>query len=546
MATKPPPTHRPCADLFGYNPVATAAPGDWYDADRADFVVGFFETNLTHSKGHFNKKPFLLEGWQRDYIRTLFGWKREDGTRRYRRSMLFVPRKNGKTQIAAGIATACLYTDGENDAEVYCAAFDVEQAGILYHAAAKMVENCAALRRRTKPLPSKKRLIYKERGSVFVALPASEKGGHGLNTHCVIYDELHLFRTAKHLEVYESLHTSTLSRWQPLEVIATTAGFDRTSLCYEVYEHAKQVRDGLTEDRAFLPLLCEADHGDDWTDPAVWKKANPNLGVTFPESYLVDECEQAKKNPRKENTFRRLHLNQWTSQETRWISMLEYDDCWGSPGDLDPSLPSWGGLDMSAVEDLTAFVRVQRKPGPLGTNSGFRCLGHYWTPHARLEAMRGQGLPVDQWIRSGWLTPIPGAVIDDAFIRRRVLAAHKAGNLKEVGFDPAHARQIRIELEAKGVTMVEVRQGAFTLGEPCNVLEKAVKSGTLDHSGDPVLAWCLENVEVKTDDNGNIRPVKPSHGSQKKIDAVSALLNAIQRMVAAPAPKVLTAADINL
>lgn len=534
-------THEPCEDLFGYNPVATAAPGDWYDDKRADFVVGFFETNLSHSKGHFYKKPFLLEGWQRDYIRTLYGWKRADGTRRYRRSMLFIPRKNGKTQLAAGIGAACLYTDGENDAEVYCTGYDRDQAGILYDAAAKMVENCVALRRRTKALPSKKRLVFRERGSVFVALPASEKGGHGLNTHCVVYDELHLYRTARHLEVYESLHTSTLSRWQPLEVIATTAGFDRTSLCYEVYDHAKRVRDGRLEDRAFLPLLCEAEPWEDWTDPKVWAKANPNLGVTFPVAYLEEECEQAKKNPRKENTFRRLHLNQWTSQETRWISMLELDECWGTPGDLDPSAPQWGGLDMSAVEDLTAFVRVQRRPG-----GGFRCRGHYWVPHARLEPMRGQGLPVDQWVRSGWLTPIPGAVIDDAYIRRRVLADQARGDLREVGFDTAHARQIRIELERGGVKMVEVRQGAFTLGEPCNVLEKAVKSGTLDHSGDPVLAWCLENVEVKTDDNGNLRPVKPAHGSQKKIDAVSALLNAVQRMIAAPAPKRLTADKIQL
>jgi phage terminase large subunit-like protein len=339
----------------------------------------------------------------------------------------------------------------------------------------------------------------------------------------------------------ESLRTATANRENSLEMILSTAGHDRTTIYYEELLYARKVRDGLISDPAHLPMIWEADEAADWTDPEVWKTACPNLGVTVTLKYLQKLCDEAKRNPRKENTFRRLYLNQFTSQETRWISMREVDDCWGSPGDLDPTQPSWGGLDMSAVEDLTAFVRVQRKAG-----GGFCCLGHYWTPHARLEAMRGQSLPVDQWIRDGWLTPIPGAVIDDAFIQRRVIADHKRGNLKDVGFDPAHARQIRIELESKGVTMVEVRQGAFTLGEPARVLEKAIKSGTLDHSGDPVLAWCLENVEVKTDDNGNIRPVKPSHGSQKKIDAVSALLNAIQRMIAAPAPKVLTADMINL
>lgn len=445
-----------------------------------------------------------------------------------------VPTHN--TQLAAGIGLACLYTDGENGAQVYCTGYDREQAGILYDAASAMVEQCPALRRTTKALPSKKRLLYRPRSSAFVALPASEKGGHGLNTHCAVYDELHLYRTARHIEVYESIHTSTLARDQPLEVIATTAGYDRESLCYEVYEHACRVRDGRADDRAFLPLVCEAPRGADWTDPAVWALANPNLGVTFPVTYLEDECAQAKANPRLENTFRRLHLNQWTSQQTRFISMLDYDECWGTPGPLDPAVDTCGGLDLSQVEDLTAFVMVQRRPG-----GGYRCRGHYWVPHERLQAMRGQGLAVDRWIREGWLTPIPGAVIEDDFVFHWIVKEHQRGKLREVGFDPAHARQLRIRLEAAGVTMVEVRQGAFTLGEPMRAMEKAIKSGQLDHSGDPVLAWCMENLEARSDDNGNVRPVKPADGSQKKIDGVSALLNGLQRLIATPAPRVLTA-----
>ncbi len=526
----------PPLDLNGYDPVATAEPGDWFNPVRADFVVGFIENNLSHSKGRWAKKKFVLEAWQKDYIRTLFGWMRADGTRRYRRSFLFTGRKQGKTQLAAAIANACLFTDGENGAEVYCTAYDRDQAAYVFDAAASQVEACPALRRRSKILKSKKRILFRERGSVFVALPASDKGGHGASTHCVVYDEFHLYNTPRHVEVYESLHTSTANRDQPLEIITTTAGFDRTSLCYEEYEYAKRVRDGRVEDRAYLPMIFEAGPHDDWTSPETWRKACPNLGVTVTEEFLREKCEEAKRNPRKENTFRRLYLNQWTSQETRWISMRDYDECWGSAGELTG--PRYGGLDMSAVEDLTAFVQVQRRP-----SGGFRAKGHYWTPHAKLEGMRHQGLPVDRWVREGWLTPIPGAVIDDSYISRRVVSEHARGGLDAVGFDPAHARQIRLSLERSGLTMLEVRQGAFTLGEPCKLLEKSIKAGTFDNSGDPVLAWCLENVEVKTDDNGNIRPVKPAHGSQKKIDAVSALVTGLAVLIAQPEPKRLTAAN---
>ncbi|MGL4513820.1 MAG: terminase large subunit [Lacipirellulaceae bacterium] len=539
----PPDDAAPPRTLNGYDPVATAGPGEWFDPVAAQAKVDFFERLLTHSKGRWARQPFLLRPWQRDYIRTLFGWRRADGTRRYRRSFLFVPRKNGKTELAAGIAGACLFNDGETGAECYCTGYDLEQANFLFAAAAGHVRNAPALARRAKVLTTKKRILFPERGSFLRALPASDSGGHGANTHFVAYDEFHLYNTPRHVEVYESLHTSTLAREQPLELILTTAGWDRESLCYQEYETACAVRDGRIADSSYLPMIYEKPPGLDWTDPAAWGVANPNLGVTFAEDYLKRECERAKRNASYENTFRRLHLNEWTSQESRWIPMHRWAECWGTRGDLPADVPRWGGLDLSATRDLTAYVEVQRLGSSAlgraeGDQAGYRARGWYWVPEARLEEMRRHGLRVDQWVRDGYLCVVPGDAIELAPIERFVLGRAERGNLHGVGYDPWHAAAIQQALEGHGVTMVKVRQGAESLSSPCLELERALFAGRFDHSGDPVLAWCAENVEVHTDPNGNIRPVKPKHGGTRKIDAVSALVTALHVCLKTAPPRV--------
>ena len=522
----------PPTNLAGYNPVATAAPGDWFDHEAAERAVKFIE-KLKHSKGRMFRKPFLLEPWQKDYVRTLFGWKRADGWRRYRKSFFFVARKNGKTALTAAIANAINYIDGENGAELYCTGHNKEQASILFDAAAYQVRSNPALIRRSKITPTKKTIYYRQRNSTFRALPANEAGGHGFNTHFAAYDEFHLYNTLKHIEMYDSIHTSTLNRDQPIELILTTAGWDQTTVCYEEYELACKVRDGLVDDSSFLPLIYEVPVEADWTDPAVWALANPNLGVSVPLDYLQRECEKAKRTPSYENTFRRLHLNQWTSQKTRWLSKFDWLNCWGTPTGLDLSKPRYGGLDLSSTTDLTAYLQVQRRD-----SGGFHLRGHYWLPMERIRKMGQSGLPVEGWIREGWLTPIPGAVIELDRIEEHVRQDASLGNLQAVGYDPYAASGTSVKLDKEGIQMVKVRQGAMTLSEACKALERAILAGQIDHHGDPILAWCVENVEVKGDDNGNIRPVKPTHGSPKKIDAVSAAVTALTVLLQTPEPKI--------
>lgn len=512
----------PPTNIAGYDPIATA--GDcWFDADCAATRVEFFPDCLRHSKGRYAGKPFVLEQWQKDVVATIFGWKNADGWRRYRTVFIFVARKNGKTELAAGLATMALFTDGENGAQCYCTGHEKEQASLLFDAAKQQVLQCEALRRNAKVIDSKKRIVFKKRGSFFRALPANESGGHGFNTHFVAYDEFHLYLGRKHREVYESLHTSTGNRDQPLEVVITTAGYDKMSLCHEMYEYAKSVRDGRIEDPSFLPVIYEVEQNDDWNDRDNWKKANPSLGVTISTDYLEREFLKAQQNPAYENTFRRLHLNQWTQQANRWLSMDAWDRCPASEEPIADRAVCYGGLDLSSTIDLTAWMLLSRV-GDL-----WKCWGHYWVPKGRVEFLeRKHNIPIQRWVQEGWVTVVPGERISYGAIRDRIVADSERVDLHEVGYDPYNAQETTEILEVQhGIRMVAVRQGALSLSGPAKELERLVAEGLLDHSLDPVLRWMAENVEVVYDRNANPLPVKADGSQRNHIDGIMGLIMAL-------------------
>jgi len=308
-------------DIAGYDPNRDSE-GYWFDSQEAEKRIRFFEVGLTHTKGHLKGKPFVLEPWERNIIATLFGWKNEDGRRRYREAFIFVPRKNGKSTIAAGITLCVLYVDGEGAAECYCVAGDLDQTDMVYGTAAAMVRQNKKLDSISKVRDSRKRIIYGD--SFFRAIPADDKGAHGFNLHFVCGDELH---TWPGRDLKDTLHTGTGFRQQPLEVYITTAGFELSSIAGETYTYACKVRDGVIKDAAFLPVIYEATKELDWRTEEAWKKANPNYGVSVRKDYLAAECKKAIDNPAYENTFKRLHLNQWTEQKTRWIKMEDWRLC---------------------------------------------------------------------------------------------------------------------------------------------------------------------------------------------------------------------------
>jgi len=289
----------------------------------AQHALTFIE-NLKQSQGQWAGCPLTLMDWQKDIIRQLFGTLNPDGTRQYRTCFLTVPRKNGKTELAAAIANYLLFADGEGGAQIYCAAADRDQATLVFNEVASMVRSSPALDKRATILDSVKRIIVPRTSSYCRALSAESYSKHGFNSHGIIFDELH---AQPDRNLWDVLTTSTGSRRQPLIVAITTAGVDRESICYKIYEYAKKVRDDPSIDPTFLPVIYEIGANDNWEDEKVWYKANPALGVFRSIEEMRTFYHKAKENPADEMPFRQLYLNEWVSCYVKAIPMDKWDAC---------------------------------------------------------------------------------------------------------------------------------------------------------------------------------------------------------------------------
>jgi len=496
----------------------------YFDRKAAQVAVAFFEKLLVHSKGEWAGQPFVLEEWQREeIIRPLFGWKRRsDGTRRYRMAYIEVPRKNGKSTLAAGIGLLLLYADGEPGAEVYSAAADRDQASIVFDEAKRMVESSGPLARISDVY--KRVILVPGTGSVYRVLSADAFTKHGLNAHGVIFDELHAQPTR---DLWDVLNTSTGARRQPLVVAITTAGFDRESICWEQHEYARQVLAGVIEDPTFFAYVAAANEKDDWLDEAVWRKANPNLGISVKLDYLSNEARRASLTPAYQNTFRRLHLNQWTQQETRWLPLEAWDAC-----DLPVNVrllegaPCYGGLDLASSSDLASFL-LTFPPEP-GEEELFAWLPFFWIPRENMmERARKDRVPYDAWVRDGLITATEGNVIDYGYIVRDIEALGERFNIKEIAFDRWGAFQVSQALEGAGFTMVGFGQGFASMSAPTKDLLRLILDGKLVHGGHRVLRWMADNMVVSTDAAGNVKPNKAK--SREKIDGIVAGVMGLDR-----------------
>lgn len=496
-----------------------------FSKEKADWAVQFIES-LTHTKGEWMGKPFVLSDWQRMYVRELFGRTRDDGLRQYRTSYMEIPRKNGKTELAAGLALFLLFGDNEPGAEIYSAAAERGQAALVFNAAATMVRNNPTLLEMCKIIDSQKRIVFYKTNSFYCAISAEAYSKHGFNAHAVIYDELHC---APNSELWDTLITSMGARTQPLMIALTTAGDNRNSICWEQHDYAKKVLEGTIEDDTFLPLLFGADEDDDWTDEKVWYKANPNLGVSVKIEHLRRECKKAMEIPRYQNTFRRLYLNQWTTQETRWLNMIDWRNC-GS--DFDPDylseLRCWAGVDLSSTTDLSSCALVF-EPDSEGV---VHVLSYNWIPGDNIQKRAtGDNVPYDLWVDQEHLIATDGNVIDHDYIRLMISNTLKEQFplLEVVGYDPWNATKWAIDLEGDGVPVVQIRQGYRTLSPACKELEKLVLSKALRHNNNPVLTWAMDNVVVTTDPAENIKPAKDK--ARERIDPAVALIVAIATML---------------
>lgn len=507
------------------------APADHkFDEYAAAKACAFFPKYLRHTKGKWAGQPFHLEPWQRDLVRTLFGWKRPDGTRRFRICYVEIPRKNGKTTLAAGIALYLTFADGEIGAEVYSVANDTDQAAICHSEAKRMRAQSQELAREI-PFVFKHAIANARRGQAYRVLSSSAGNKDGLNVHGCIMDEFHAMVGR---ELYDVMHTAQGARQQPVEFIITTAGVSRLSICWTTRDYAIKVRDGTVEDAEFLPCIFAAEQDDDWTDPRVWAKANPGLGRTVPLEYLAKECKRAKEQPAAENAFRRLHLNQWTEQSTRWLPMDKWRACKGAVDWTElPALLAkrrgWIGLDLANTQDVAAAVGVF--PDAEGV---FDILCKFYIPEDRIaERVRRDRVPYDVWKRQGAIVATPGNIIDYAFIRRDLNAWGKDYDIREIGFDPWNADSLTTQLrEEDGFVTVPMRQGFHTMAEPTKRTGDLVVAGLLRHGGHPVLEWMASNMVVRLDANANMAPDKSK--ATEKIDGIVALIMAIGRAIVSP------------
>lgn len=500
--------------------------GCHFDLKAAERVRTFFAKFLRHGKGEWAGQPFTLLEWQwRDVIAPLFGWKRPDGTRRFRRAGIWVPKKNGKSTLCAGISLYLLLGDGEAGAEVYSAAADREQASIVFREAATMVRASPGLASKLTIVDSTKVISFLRQASWYKALSAEVATKEGLNIHGLIFDELHAQKTR---ELWDCLTYGGASRRQPLLLSISTAGYDRSTIGHEQYRYAKSVIDGTITDSAFFAYVAEADESDNWADPAVWRKANPSFGVTIKADQFESDCKEAQASPAKENAFRRYRLNQWTEQDVRWLQMERWDACSG-PADRDDLAfrECYAGLDLASTTDLCSLVLL------FPDGEGYIVLPFFWAPEQACKRReRENKTRLDVWAREGHLELTPGDVLDYDRIRARINELSETYNIVDLAIDRWNATQLATQLQGDGLEVVMYGQGYASMSAPTKELEKLVLAGRLAHGGHPVLRWNASNVTVEQDAAGNLKPSKRK--SSEKIDGIVATIMALGRAMQAP------------
>lgn len=510
---------------FIYTPSPFMLPESSYDKAKADRAVAFIQ-NLKHTKGKWDGKPFLLLPWQEQIVRDIFGIVRPDGKRQFRSAYIEIPKKNGKSELAAAIALYLLYGDGEASAEVYGCANDRNQASIVFDVAKRMVEKSPALLRRSKIAAATKRIVNYRNAGFYQVLSAETGTKHGLNISGLVFDEIHAQPNRKLYDVMTK--GSGDAREQPLFFIITTAGTDKESICYELHTKALDIMNGRKIDHSFYPVIYGLSDEDDWNDEANWYKANPSLGYTISIDRVRDAYKDALDNPAEENVFKQLRLNIWTNSAVAWIpdhiyergnlkidfSALEGRDC-------------YAGLDLSSTSDITAFVLVFP---PRSENEKYIVLPFFWLPEETLELRcRRDHVLYDVWQRQGYINTTEGNVIHYGFIERFIERLGEKYHIIEIAYDRWNATQMVQNLEDMGFTMVPFGQGFKDMSPPTKELMKLTLEEKIAHGGHPVLRWMMDNIFIRTDPAGNIKADKEK--STEKIDGAIATIMALDRAI---------------
>lgn len=496
--------------------------GRYFDKKAAMRAIHFIE-KLKHTKGEWAGQRFRLEPWQQFVLWNIFGWKNADGTRRFRYAYIEIARKNGKTALSAGIGLYMLFADGESRPEVYSAATVKDQAKICFSDAVEIVK---ATDLKNYLTPYRNSIVYELKGGTMKPL-SSDYGTHdGLNPSCGIIDEFHAHKDSGMFDVIKSAFGA---RRQPLMFVITTAGFNKSGACYAYRENVIKVLRGVNEDDSLFGIIYTLDDKSEWDDPKMWIKANPNFGVSLSADYLADQVKDAKNRPEAVRNVMTKNVDLWVDAERTWILDDAWQKCIGTtaPADLK-GCACWGGLDLSNVSDITAYVLLFHE------NDRFQLLPHFWIPEEKMrEKIRKENINYDKWVAEGYVTVTPGNVIDYDFVKADILRIVADYDLRTSAYDRWNSSQTIIDLQNEGMECNPFGQGYGSMSAPTKEFEKLVLTGKIEHFGNPVLRWMLASTLVKTDPAGNIKPDKEK--STQKIDGIVAAIMALGEWMTAQA-----------
>lgn len=491
--------------------------GSTFNEAEADKAVRFFRL-LKHTQGPKAGEEFVLTPEQRWLIREAFGWMRSSGTRLFRIVFVEMGRGNGKTQLGAGIAGKLLFADGEADPEVVGAASDRKQARICLNRLKSMVAASEMLAQKALPFRNE---VRRKGGGWYEATSSDVASAWGGAPHGIIFDEVHAQPSR---ELWDALETAMGKRAQPMMWGLTTAGWDRETLCWELHERARETAEGIVEDNEYLGVVWAASEDDDWTDPEVWRKANPMMGEAFTQEFIEAKCRKAINTPAFQNSFRTLYLSQWVGQETRFIPMQAWDAAGGSIAPPSKRVPAFGGLDLSSTTDLSSFQVVYEQGGEVHVETKI-----YAPAEGIRDRSRRDRVPYEVWAREGILTLTPGSTIDQDVIKRDIMAAKEKYDLRDVGYDRWNASKLVRELEAEGITMVQIGQGFASMSAPTKHLLELILQNKFRHGGNPILRWMADCTQALVDAADNVKPDKKK--SSARIDGIVATIIALDGLM---------------
>jgi phage terminase large subunit-like protein len=488
----------------------------FFDDKTANTVVRYIEENVKHVKGDLAGKPFILEEWQKnDIIRPLFGWKHIDtGLRKYTSAYIEIPKKSGKSFLAASVACIFIDIEREGGSEIVGVAWGRKQAGLVFEATKQVIQKSPRLKSKCNIYRNSITAPDHIGGLKTYQILSKEAGGEdGINPQLAIIDELHVH---KNNEVLEMVEKSQGARKQPLSFIITTAGSDLYGIGYQRHENAINVAKGVTTDESQLVCVYGADYEDDPFKEETWIKANPNYNISIGQRAYEKEAAKAMVSASSLNSFKRYYLNIWTQSKDGWIN----DEIWNaSQWEMDESIlkdyPCYGGLDLSSRSDITAFSLVWQ------IDDKFFSKNWFWLPEDKgTQSADTNNIQYREWVRDGHIEETSGNVVDYDFIIYKLGELNKLYQIKSIAYDNWNSHHIAPRLMDEGLDLIEFRQGFKSMNAPTKEMQAAIESRKFNHFGNPVLRWMAGNASVKSDPAGNIKLEKDFKAPSKKIDGL--------------------------